>query len=77
MFKIGWGHRTFQLRLYDQMLKQGLGHCAQFKDPLEAKGGHHTFHFRISGKIFKRENPYGGVDGWVVSFRKYCKQAGT
>ena len=34
----------------------------------EPRGGHHTFHLRLSGKIFKQENPYGWVGG---SFRKY------
>ena len=42
MFKVGWGHRTF--------------------------------HLRVSGKIFKQENPHGWwVGGWRKggSFRKY------
>ena len=32
------------------------------------RGGHCTFHLRVSGKIFKQENPYGRWvgGGWVV-----------
>ena len=71
MFKIGWGHRTFQLRLYGQMFKLGWGH--------------RTFHLRVSGDIFNQENPYGWVGGWmggwffqeIIPLRGSILQVGT
>ena len=70
MFEKQWGDTAHSKFGYMVRSSNKGGNIAQSSTMLQKpRGGHRTFHLRLSCKIIKQENPYGR---WVGgSFRKY------